>query len=1079
MSIGYRSMVCEHLTCSGAPGGRRASRLNVSAVRGWQTNSVVFVADDLGAWLVGLLADAGRRRLGSVVLGSDQQRALRSAAAAAVRVTAGELCPGDRSRAEELAMVISQVFGEPGPVEGLAGYESVLEALQAGVAVQLAVLDDAEMTGTGESAAAVMGVSGSTVAEKLTRHLLREIVERAASGAPLTSLAAQLNHDATHLHLARLQGSVDRLADDVVWRIARELRTALADLGPGRAVVPVMGQRVVAGDIPHEPPGYQLRDGLMAELGLDAGAGHVSVVYALTGLRGTGKTHVAAAYVRARIADGWRLVAWVHADDQDAIVSGLGAVASAMGLDSTRLDGAGVGQLVRHRLEVDGDRCVIVFDNADDPDALRPFLPSAGSARVLITSTRQSMGRLGRRVQVGEFSVDQALAFLAARTGRGDLDGARRLSDELGCLPLALAQAAAVIADQQLDYRTYLRRLGDMPVEKLLGRVEAGQYPRGVASAILLSFENVRSDDETGLCASVMELISILSPAGVSRQLLHMAGRCCVLGAARQPAAPEEVDRALGRLAGSSLLIFTGDGVGAGAHRLVSRVIRERLTQEGRLGATGLDAAKVLDALCAPVWEARQDRVPARALVQQIFALNDYFAVAAGKDAGNAGIVLLELRMWALTLMNHLGDSAATAVTIGEPLFAEAERVLGAEHHKTLNTGNDLATAYRAAGQAAQAITLHEKIAGTSSKVLGDEHPHTLGYLGNLANAFQDAGRTSDAIAVHQHVLASRERMLGTDHPDTLTARGNLAVSYQVAGRTSEAIVLTEQVLADQERVLGLDHPETLRTRNNLANAYHEAGRVSDSLPLYAQAIADHEQILGPDHPATLTARINFANAVMDDGRPAEALEQHRRALADCEQNSGLAHPITLAAQASLATACMETGDLREAIQLYERALAGQERALGPVHPRTLTCRGNLAVAYRRAGQWQQAIRLLEDTAANQQRILGPQHPDTLNSLNNLANAYQAAGQLARALPLYEQVLESREQILGAEHPNTLISRGNLANIYAQTGRLSEAATLYESALAGCERILGTDHPATQATRYNFKNAHKWKLPDP
>ena len=31
---------------------------------------MVFVADDLGAWLVGLLADAGRRKLTTLVLGS-------------------------------------------------------------------------------------------------------------------------------------------------------------------------------------------------------------------------------------------------------------------------------------------------------------------------------------------------------------------------------------------------------------------------------------------------------------------------------------------------------------------------------------------------------------------------------------------------------------------------------------------------------------------------------------------------------------------------------------------------------------------------------------------------------------------------------------------------------------------------------------------------------------------------------------------------------------------------------------------------------------------------------------------------
>ena len=61
------------------------------------------------------------------------------------------------------------------------------------------------------------------------------------------------------------------------------------------------------------------------------------------------------------------------------------------------------------------------------------------------------------------------------------------MAAELGYLPLALAQAAAVIADQHLDYGTYLDRLRAMPVGELLRPEEAGQYPRGVAAAVLLS----------------------------------------------------------------------------------------------------------------------------------------------------------------------------------------------------------------------------------------------------------------------------------------------------------------------------------------------------------------------------------------------------------------------------------------------------------------------------------------------------------------------------------------------------------------------------------------------------------------
>ena len=96
---------------------------------------------------------------------------------------------------------------------------------------------------------------------------------------------------------------------------------------------------------------------------------------------------------------------------------------------------------------------------------------------MIITSNQQSVASLGAGVPVDVFTEAEALTFLAARTGQADAAGAQELAAELGCLPLALAQAAAVIAAQHLSYGTYLDRLRRLPAADLLAAEEAGAVP--------------------------------------------------------------------------------------------------------------------------------------------------------------------------------------------------------------------------------------------------------------------------------------------------------------------------------------------------------------------------------------------------------------------------------------------------------------------------------------------------------------------------------------------------------------------------------------------------------------------------
>ena len=212
------------------------------------------------------------------------------------------------------------------------------------------------------------------------------------------------------------------------------------------------------------------------------------------------------------------------------------------------------------------------------------------------------MAELGTRVSVDVFSAEEALALLDGRTGLADDAGASAVAVELGHLPLALDQAAAVIAGQHLGYAAYLAKLRALPAGEHLVRWEDGEeqpVPPGVAEAVLLSLEAASAADPLGVCTGVMELMAMLSPAAVRRDLLHAAGQAgTLLGGGRRVAAPM-VDQALERLNERSLLGFSLDGQAVSMHCLVARVIRGWLARRGRLATASRAAASALEGSAA------------------------------------------------------------------------------------------------------------------------------------------------------------------------------------------------------------------------------------------------------------------------------------------------------------------------------------------------------------------------------------------------------------------------------------------------------------------------------------------------
>ncbi|MFB8275376.1 tetratricopeptide repeat protein [Nocardia colli] len=815
---------------------------------------------------------------------------------------------------------------------------------------------------------------------------------------------------------------------------------------------PPVGQ-VVVGQIPQRPRCFVDRTEL-AELRSVLNGEPVVV----TGMRGVGKTQLAAALARDDIDSGTELVGWVDAETLETACAGLAEIAERLGVADPEGDSAVSARRLRDCLAGRRQAGLLVFDNVVDPDAIRPLLPIAGGTRVLITSTNRDCDALGRPVDLGNYTRQQSVHYLTQATGRPEAADAGLVAAALGDLPLALSCAAATITGRRLDYARYRDLLGQRTLPEVLERKAGHEYPRSVVQAILLSVDVVEArtgrDDRDDAVLWLLAAMSMLSPAGVRRSIL--------------PELDGRLDEALERCVTGSLLSWSADGDAVIMHRLVARVFRERAQSDGAAGDFVFVGLAVVEPLLIDRSEAWVRRFEGFHVIDQIDAIwNTGLPETAGGDLLERVLVT---RKWAVIQLIEAADFAR-ALTAARQTLSDCERVLGLDHPDTLISRSNLARVHESAGRVDRAIPLYEAVLADCERVHGPDHPGTLITRHNLACAYTTALLFDKAIPLYEATLADYERVLGHGHPHILVARENLAVAYRSADRPHEAIPLCESVLAERERSLGAGHRDTLTARNVLAAVYESVGRLDEALPLLESTLISREQVLGADHPATLSSSNDLASLYASVGQFDRAIAIFESTMATREQVLGPDHPGTLVSRNNLAEAYKSVGQLEKATRIHETTLGCRERVLGPDHPDTLISRANLADAYEASGEHDRAIMLLESVFTARERVLGPQHTATLLARNHLACRYQAAGQLDKAISFLETTLTDCTRLLSPDHPFILVARNNLANAYYSSGQFDRAITLFETTLTAFEQTQGPDHPLTVEARRNLADA--------
>lgn len=817
----------------------------------------------------------------------------------------------------------------------------------------------------------------------------------------------------------------------------------------------------VWGNVPQRNKNFTGREDLLDALHQRV-TGEVTAVlaHALHGMGGVGKTQLAIEYAYRYMSD-YEMVWWISADQLPLVRSALAALAPRLGLENVvtpgRLEDAVNAVIDALRRGEPYRRWLLVFDNADQPEEIQSLLP-AGTGHVIVTSRNHRWQSVADVVEVDVFSRRESLEFLSRRAPGATPSDSTRLAEELGDLPLALEQAAALQVEAGMSVDEYLDLLAREST-RVLAENPPTDYPVGVEAAWSLSV--ARLQQQTPLAWELLCRCAFFGPEPIQRDILKN-GRY-VLGPPLGPelADPIMLSRATRELGRYALAKVDNNQKTLQVHRLIQRLIRD--------GLEPADAEIMRHEVHLLLAAADPDDPDELETWEQYGDLLAHVVPAEVPASSHHDVRRLTRNV--VQYLYSVGD-LRTCDTLSRDALERWVADSGPDDHDVLILSGQRADLLWERGARQEAFELRTATLQRMRTELGDEHETTLMVTNGHGADLRDRGDFAAALELDQRTLSLSVSVLGDDDDRTLRVANNLAVDYGLNSDYAAALETDTRTHADYLNLFGRDdHPKVVKSLAAIGTDLRQGGRYKEALQTEEQAYnayADlvRQHILRADHSWVLQQAKGFSVVRRKMGLLKEALhlaeEVHERYLASYY---GERHPDALAAAMNLGNARRVYGDFTQNISLMEEADAEIEATYGRYrevygdnHPYTHGCTLNLAIVRRRVGDPTGARQLLEQALEGLEQRLGEKHHYTLTCLTALATSLSDTGEVERASDAGHRALDGLSSVVGADHPHTLACAANLAIDLRTLGDIETSDELRADAVDRYRRVLFEGH---------------------